>query len=317
MRLEKVHTIVGKSAKVQELLRTVDLIAGTDVPVLITGDIGTGKDLFAQHVHYQSRRKQCSFITINCSSLHPEYAESLIFGCNKYVSNGTKPLITKARYGTLFFDEVAALSLSLQSKLLHFIETGEVQPLGVTSSQKHDVRIITATNRDLYKDVEAGSFRADLYYRLNVIPLELPVLSERENDILLLIEYFLKELVREKRFSAPSFSKRALRQLTLYKWPGNLRELRNFCERMFILFSGKEVDVSNLPHEIRLYSTSVINSDSPFNLPACGIKLESVEADLILQALDKACGNKSQAARLLGLTRDTFLYRLKKYSIGI
>lgn len=317
MALERKYTIITQSSKVQELLRTVDLVAGTDVPVLITGDTGTGKNLFASRVHKKSRRKQSPFCSINCSSLNEEYAESIIFGSdeNISISNSGKALIAKARGGTLFFNEVSKLSLDIQGKLLHFIEMGEVQANGVAFPQKCDVRIVVATSQDLYKDVEAGKFRADLYYRLNVIPLELPLLSERGNDTSLLIEHFFKELVQERRLVSPSFSRIALRQILLYEWPGNIRELRNFCERMFVLFSGKEIDVGNLPHEIRNFSRSSINNDSPFSLPASGIKLESVEVDLMLQALDKTCGNKSQAARLLGLTRDTFLYRLKKYSI--
>jgi len=179
------------------------------------------------------------------------------------------------------------------------------------------VRVIAATNKGLSKAVEAGDFRADLYYRLNVIPLELPALKERKGDVSLLVEYFFKKYVREKRLAAPTFSKAALKQVTQYNWPGNIRELQNFSERMFILFSAREIDVTNLPQEIRCHSKSETQNESPFTLPASGIKLESVEVDLMLQALDKTSGNKSQAARLLGLTRDTFLYRLKKYSISI
>lgn len=320
MALEKKHTIVGESTKLQEVLRTVDLIACTDVPVLITGDTGTGKDLFAHRVHHQSRRKQYPFITVNCSSLDTEHAEPVLFGANKGKGalNSAKALIAQARSGTLFLDEIEELSLELQTKLLYFIENGKVLSVGVGSPQKYDVRIVVATKNDLFIAVEAGKFRADLYYRLNVIPLELPALNQRENDVSLLIEYFFKELVRERRLVSPSFSKVALRQVISYQWPGNIRELQNFCERMFILFSGKEIDVGNLPHEIRNFFKSVNqNGSSPFSLPSSGIKLESVEVDLMLQALDKTSGNKSQAARLLGLTRDTFLYRLKKYSITL
>jgi len=317
----KKQTIIGQSSKVQEILRTTDLIAGTDVPVLITGDIGTGKDLFAHRIHHKSPRKQRPFIKLNCSSLSTKYAESVIFGHKKRSLSDTNDdaqgLVAKARSGTLFLDNIGELPLALQAKVLHFVETGEIQTQGFLSSQKYDVRVIAATNKGLSKAVEAGDFRADLYYRLNVIPLELPALKERKGDVSLLVEYFFKKYVREKRLAAPTFSKAALKQVTQYNWPGNIRELQNFSERMFILFSAREIDVTNLPQEIRCHSKSETQNESPFTLPASGIKLESVEVDLMLQALDKTSGNKSQAARLLGLTRDTFLYRLKKYSISI
>jgi len=313
--------IIGQAPKLQEVLRTADLIAGTDVPVLITGETGTGKDLFAHRIHDNSKRRQRPFIGLNCSLLkNNQYAESVLFGHKKGAFAGAdesiKGLVAKARSGTLYLDNIDALPLNLQSKLLQLIETGEIQPLGSVSSQACDVRIIAASSADLSHLVDEGAFRADLYYRLNVIPLELPALKERENDIALLIEYFFNALVREKRLVAPTLSKAAIKQVMQYNWPGNIRELKNFSERMFILFSGKQIDFSNLPRELRHYCRSKNQNHSPFELPATGIKLDRVEVDLIIQALDKTSGNKSQAARLLGLTRDTFLYRLKKYSIS-
>lgn len=311
--------IIAHSAKMQELLRTADLVAGTDVPVMITGETGTGKAFFSQRIHQQSQRSQRPLVTVNCASLTEEYAESILFGYKKGAFTGADEnsagLIHQARSSSLFFDEIAELPLSIQAKLLHFIESGEAQPLGYTSPKKYDVRIIVASQKDLSKEVEAGRFRADLYYRLNVIPIELPVLAERESDVQLLIEHFFQSFVREKHLASPTFTKAALRQISGYNWPGNIRELRNFCERMFVLFSGKEIDVSNLPQEIRLLVGSTNSSNQPFSLPASGINLEEVEMDLLNQALSSASGNKSRAARLLGLTRDTFLYRLKKYSI--
>jgi len=312
--------IVGKSTKFQEVLRTVGLVAVTDVPVLISGETGTGKKLLAQNIHQQSHRKQRSLVSVNCAALPEEFAESMLFG-NKESESNDKALgyIAKARSGTLFLDEISTLSQALQVKLLHFIETGEIQAVGDTTPRKYDVRIIVATNKNLIDEVAAGDFCADLFYRLNVIPVELPALKERQGDVVLLMEHFFRELVHEQHQTAPDFSKAALKQIVLYNWPGNIRELHNFCERMFILFSGKQVDVSNLPQEIRLFlsSSSENTSNQPFSLPASGIKLDEVEVDLMQQALQSARGNKSRAARLLGLTRDTFLYRLKKYSIEI
>jgi len=311
--------IVGKSAKFQEVIRTVELVSVTDVPVLLSGESGTGKALLAKNIHATSQRKHREFISVNCAALPQEFAESMLFGCKKSASeNATENYsgyIAQARSGTLFLDEISALSLVVQVKLQRFLESGEILAVGDSVPRKCDVRLIVATDKNLSDEVNAGNFRADLFYRLNVIPVELPTLKEREGDVALLMEHFFRQFVREQHHAAPSFTKAALKQITQYKWPGNIRELHNFCERMFILFSGKEVDITNLPHELRSYSNT--NPDSPFSLPAAGIKLEMVEVDLMQQALHTTSGNKSRAARLLGLTRDTFLYRLKKYSIDL
>lgn len=298
------NKLIGQSPKIQEVLRTADLVAGTGVPVLITGDTGTGKDLLASRVHRQSQRMQRPFIKVCCSSLTGELDEVMLFGQKGYLK--------QARSGTLFLDEISDLSESLQTKLLHFIETTEVVAKGDTIARKYDVRIIAATQKNLLNEVETGVFRADLFYRLNVIPIELPSLKEREGDVSLLMDYFFRRFVSEQHQQMPDFSKPAMKIIMAYEWPGNIRQLHNFCERMFILFGGKTVDVTNLPHEFKQRSHQ---QPSPFSLPSTGIKLEQLEVDLIQQALDTSSGNKSQAARLLGLTRDTFLYRLKKYSI--
>jgi len=286
--------IIGQSPKLQEVLRTADLVAGTNVPVLITGDTGTGKDLFARRIHQQSSRKQRAFIKLNCASA---VIKMQLF-------DPKKGALSQARSGTLFLDEISDLPVALQSELLQFME-----------DEKFDVRIIVATHKNLYKEVEADNFRADLFYRLNVIPVELPPLKEREGDVALLMDYFLRSFVAEQHQAMPSFSKAALKKLIDYNWPGNIRQLHNFCERMFILFSGKEVQVTNLPHEFQSFRSSESNLGSSFSLPSAGINLEQIEVDLIQQALQNSNGNKSRAARLLGLTRDTFLYRLKKYSL--
>lgn len=286
--------IIGQSPKLQEVLRTADLVAGTNVPVLITGDTGAGKDLFAQRIHQQSSRKQRAFIKLNCASASIEMQ----------LFDAKKGALSQARSGTLFLDEISDLPAALQSKLLQFME-----------DEKFDVRIIVATHKNLYKEVEADNFRSDLFYRLNVIPVELPPLKEREGDVALLMDYFLRCFVAEQHQAMPSFSKAALKKLMEYNWPGNIRQLHNFCERMFILFSAKEVQVTNLPHEFQSFRSSETSLGTAFSLPSTGINLEQIEVDFIQQALQNSNGNKSHAARLLGLTRDTFLYRLKKYSL--
>lgn len=304
--------IIGQSTPLKEVLRIAELVAGTDVPVLIMGATGTGKAVFAHHIYQQSRRHKHPFFKQNCASLSAETAESVLLGNCDNAADKIIGLVYQARSATLYLDEITALPLSLQAKLLNLIETGEFMPKGCALNKRSDVRIIASTNKDLHEEVAAGRFRADLYYRLNVIPLELPTLAERKDDIGLLIEYFFSLFVREKRLTSPSLSHAALRMLSHYNWPGNIRELKNVCERLFVLFHGREIGVNNLPAEIRHFSS---RSQSPFYLPDGGIQLESVEIDLMRQALDKSQGNKSKAARLLGLTRDTFLYRLKKYAL--
>ncbi len=286
--------IIGKSPKLQEVLRTADLVSAINVPVLISGDTGTGKDLFARRIHQQSSRKQRAFIKLNCASAS---IETQLF-------EPKKGAISQARSGTLFLDEISDLPTTLQSELLQFLE-----------DDKFDVRIIVATHKNFYEEVEAGNFRADLFYRLNVIPIELPPLKEREGDVALLMDYFLRCFVAEQHQAMPSFSKSAVKKLIEYNWPGNIRQLHNFCERMFVLFGATEVQVTNLPHEFQRFKSSETNLESFLNLPSAGINLEQIEVNLIQQALQNSNGNKSHAARLLGLTRDTFLYRLKKYSL--
>ncbi len=297
--------IIGQSPKFLEVLRTVDLVAGTDVPVLISGDTGTGKNVFAKRIHQQSQRKKRAFIYVNCASLASEQANLMLFGRKGYIQ--------QARGGTLFLDEISDLSDSLQQMLLNFLETSELR-FDASSVRHYDVRIIATTQKNLYDAVDSGSFRADLFYRLNVIPVALPTLKERKGDVVLLMDVFFRQLVKEQHQVAPEFTKAAIKQIMRYNWPGNIRELQNFCERMFVLFSGKVVADTNLPHEFRQFTKG---QSRPFSLPASGIKLDLVEVDLIYQALETASGNKSKAARLLGLTRDTFLYRLKKYSIEV
>jgi DNA-binding NtrC family response regulator len=188
--------------------------------------------------------------------------------------------------------------------------------VGRANNQRVNVRIIAATNRDLSKSMEEGGFRSDLYYRLNVVPLELPPLRERSGDVELLLNGLTTELSNSYNLRAPHYSKKVLKLLNGYAWPGNVRELKNFAERMLILFSGRRVEIENLPNEFRTVSNKQLDSlGGQFVLPDQGLSMDQLEADLIEQALSKALGNRSKAARLLGLTRDTLLYRMKKYAI--
>ena len=309
--------LIGRSPAFQSLVRSANVVAATDVTVLVLGESGTGKELLATAVHQESQRNNGPFVAINCAALPEGLAESELFGHRKGSFTGAVKehtgRIRAAHGGTLFLDEIGELPLTVQAKLLRFLESGEVQGVGETRTDRVDVRVIAATHHDLYQRVQQGAFRADLYYRLNVVPLELPPLRERGEDVLLLLDRLTKGVAAQHGLTPPRFRQRAQRALTQYRWPGNVRELRNLAERMVVLFSGCDVDLENLPHEIRapkLAQTGV------FTLPDSGIHLEELEQQMIRQALHKTQGNRSRAARLLGLTRDTLLYRLKKYAIS-
>jgi len=308
--------LIGQSATLQQVVNTAGIIANTDVTVLIEGDTGTGKELLAQALHKSSPRHQRNFVAVNCAALPDALAESQLFGHKKGAFTGADKdqlgFVQQAEEGTLFLDEVGELSLPIQAKLLRFIEYGECQRLGDSQPAKSNVRIIAATNRNLLSQVANGEFREDLFYRLKVVPLELPSLVQRADDIPVLVKHFVQALAQQHGISTPSVSKAAIKQMQQYNWPGNVRELRNLCESLVVLLQGKNIEASNLPPHI---ISSVIEK-SGFKLPVSGIKMDELEVDLLNQALQASAGNKSRAARLLGITRDVFLYRLKKYAIS-
>ena len=310
--------IIGKSPELQATLRAAAITAATDVTTLIQGESGSGKELLAHAIHQQSRRHNAAFITINCSALPENLAESELFGHRKGAFTGATHdqagRVQAANGGTLFLDEVGELPLSIQAKLLRFLESGECQPIGQARTETIDTRVIAATNCDLLAAVQAGAFREDLYYRLNVVPLHLPPLRERGKDIELLVSRLTSLLAIQHRLDAPRYNMAALELMQAYSWPGNVRELRNVCERMLILFSGKSINPENLPEEIRNHECRA--ETSGFALPESGIELEQLEVSMIQQALDKTRGNQSKAARLLGLTRGTLIYRMKKHALA-
>jgi DNA-binding NtrC family response regulator len=310
--------IVGKSPELQAVLNAAGLVAAADVSVLILGESGTGKELLAHSVHALSRRSNQPFVSINCAALPEALVESELFGHRKGAFTGAdahyEGRIRAANGGSVFLDEVAELPLAAQAKLLRFLESRECQAVGETTPRKVDVRVIAATNRDLLALVCASRFREDLYYRLNVVPLELPALRARRGDVPHLVRHYLQQLARQHNVPLPTVSAAAMERLRAYAWPGNVRELRNFCERMVVLLRGAEIGIGNLPAAIRGNPPSGVSAALP--LPAAGVSLYQVERDLIVQALVQTGGNRSRAARLLGLTRDTLLYRLKKYSLA-
>ncbi len=312
--------LLGTTPEFANTLRVAQIVARTDATVLLLGESGTGKELLAHAIHNHSQRVNKPFVIINCAALPEQLVESELFGHRKGAFTGAiqhqQGKIQAAQGGTLFLDEIGELPLSIQAKFLRFLESGECQPIGQQQTEKVDTRVIAATHRDLYALSQTGEFRQDLYYRLNIVPLELPPLRKRCEDISLLIHAITQQLADKYQLPAPIYSKATLKLLKYYSWQGNVRELRNFCERMLILLSGQIVEPSNLPVEFHTKITAIKTSIKQFELPESGIDLQDLEQQMIQQALTKTYGNRSQAARLLGLTRDTLLYRMKKYAIN-
>lgn len=306
--------ILTRSATMQAILCAARLVSSTQVTVLITGESGTGKELVARAIHQTSSRKNHAFITVNCAALPEALAESLLFGHRKGSFTGAEQaqtgLIAAAEGGSLFLDEIGELPLALQAKLLRFLESGEILPLGEVRARKVDVRVLAATHRNLEQESRTGRFRNDLFYRLNVMPIELLPLRERPEDIEILSQAFFSDFAQQHRLAKTSLARDALKIMQRYAWPGNVRELKNICERLSILLAGQVISAANLPAQLRTTQASRL---SMFELPAEGVNLEALERDLLQQALDKAQQNKTQAARLLGISRDALNYRLKKY----
>ena len=313
--MDHFNSIIGQSPALDSLIRSAKMVAATDVTVLLKGETGTGKEVFATAIQKASTRANKAFITLNCAALPESLIESELFGHKKGSFTGatasTQGLFQAADGGTLFLDEINSLPVTIQAKLLRFLESGECLAVGDIKPYNVDVRIIAATNSDLNKQVAAGEFRRDLYYRLNVVPLELPPLAQRTEDIEHLIMHFLAMMAQKYSIVTPTFSKQALKVLKTYSWPGNIRELRNLCERLSILLAGRVIEPENLPLEFITHSSAPVLAN--FILPERGLQLDSVEADLIYQALSRTKGNRSKSAKLLGLSRDTLLYRMQKH----
>ncbi|WP_347989345.1 sigma-54 dependent transcriptional regulator [Methylomonas sp. AM2-LC] len=308
---------IGQSPIMADVINSARIVSSSDVTVLITGETGTGKEVLAHALQQESSRRDKAFITLNCAALPESLVESELFGHKKGAFTGAtadkEGLLKAANGGTLFLDEINSLSLPIQGKLLRFLESGEYMAVGDTKTHKLNVRILAATNTDLNKEILQGTFRQDLYFRLNVIPIELPPLRERLEDIEALTEHFFSNYAKTHALPVAKFSPSSLQSLTNYPWPGNIRELRNLCERFSILMSGKTIETDSLPPEIIKHSLNVMPSS--FNLPSDGVKLDTLLTSFIQQALQRSQGNYSKSAKLLGISRFTLYYRLRKMSI--
>ncbi len=316
-----IENIVGKSKAMLEIFRMVSTVASKKSTVLITGESGTGKELIARAIHYNSDRRNKPFVVINCAALPDTLIESELFGYERGAfTNAHQRKIGQfesAHEGTLFLDEIGELGLGIQAKLLRAIETETFVRLGGTEESKVDVRIIAASNRDLEKLANARDFRADLFYRLNVVSMHLPPLRERREDIPLLINHFLRLKARENDSPAKNFSAPVIDRLISYTWPGNIRELENLIERLTILSPRETVEIEDLPEGIRLGDQSrslreeVLNGSCPLS-----DAVDDFERQLILKALQKTGFNRTKASSLLGITRRILRYRMEKLHIS-
>jgi two-component system response regulator AtoC len=306
----------------QGVLSVLDKVTESDAAtVLLRGENGTGKDLFARAIHYRGKRADGPFMDVACTAMPETLLESELFGYEKGAftdARATKRgLLEMADGGTLFLDEIGDMPLLSQVKLLKVIESRTFKRLGGTADQHVDIRIIAATNRDLEAAVRDGRFREDLYYRLKVIPIVLPPLRERTDDIPLLLEHFMTRYNAEFHKAFRHVSPAAHRLLMAYAWPGNVRELRNLVERILILEKGDTILPEHLPSEI----TSAVDRDdvtaapARFRLPPAGISLEAVERDFVRQSLEATDGNQTRAAQLLGISRDALRYRMQKFGL--
>jgi two-component system, NtrC family, response regulator AtoC len=314
-----IHNLVGKSKPMQEIGALVRKVSQSQAStVLIRGESGTGKDVIARAIHFESARADKPFMNITCTALQDTLLESELFGHEKGAFTDAKTqkkgLFELANNGTVFLDEIGDMSPTLQSKLLRALEERAFRRVGGSQDIKVDVRIIAATNRPLEKLIEEKKFREDLYYRLNIITVDVPALRERREDITLLVDHFLKRFASEFRKSVNDVSGEALRKLESYEWPGNVRELKNVIERAVLLGSGPVIAADDLTMG-RTVAAAPEKDKKLFSLPAKGFKFDELEKDIVLQALERTAWNQTRAGELLGMTRDQIHYRMEKFGL--
>jgi DNA-binding NtrC family response regulator len=307
--------IVGRSGAMQEIFATIMRVAPTRATVLLAGESGVGKDLIARAIHFHSPRKDKPFVKINCTALPENLMESELFGYEKGAFTGanvSKPgKFEQADTGTVMLDEIGDVPANIQVKLLRVLQEREFERLGSNKTLHIDVRVIAATNRDLRAALEDGTFREDLYYRLNVVPMEIPPLRERKEDIPYLAKHFVAKLGPETGSAVKGITDAAIDKLMNYSWPGNVRELENVIERSMVMTLGDKLDAGDVRLDMNLRARP---TTAEIGLPE-GMSLDAYEQELIRNALKQADGNKSQAARILGLTRNALRYRLTQMGI--
>jgi len=312
--------LIGTAPAMQEIFNLVDRIAHTDVPVLILGESGTGKELVAGAIHEASRRSSGPFVAMNCAAVPETLLESEFFGHERGAFTGAVQArpgrFRQADGGTIFLDEIGAMRVDLQAKLLRVLQDQKIQPLGSSRSIQLDVRILAATGEDLEAAIREKRFREDLFYRLNVVPIHLPPLRERLEDIPLLVDHFLSKAAKKFEREPVGASSELLERLQVHAWPGNVRELENCVERMVLLARSSRLTPADLPPNIRRGTEPGEDVDQSFQLPADGVRLQELERHLIVQALERTRGALGPAARLLGISYKTLQYRVQKHNIG-
>jgi two-component system NtrC family response regulator len=309
--------LIGATPVMQDLYRTIDKVAATDATVLVVGESGTGKELVARTLHRASGRGDGPFVAVNCAAIPESLIESELFGHEKGAFTGAhrrrEGRFEEADGGTLFLDEIASMPLALQATLLRVLQDRRVTRLGGSGEIEVDVRVVAASNRDLPEEVRQGRFREDLYYRLNVVPVELPPLRDRRDDIPLLAAALLERAAARHGREVAAMPPAVVRALMEHGWPGNVRELANAVERMVLLAEDGRLDVNDLPPAVR---GSDGERDAPVRLPAEGLEWDAMEKSLLQQAVERSAGNRAAAARLLGLSYKAFLYRLEKHGLA-
>ncbi|HEX9757984.1 MAG TPA: sigma-54 dependent transcriptional regulator [Nitrospiria bacterium] len=312
----KIEQIIGQSLEMKKVYEMIEILSGNDVTVLISGESGTGKELVARALHQNSPRANGPFITLNCGALPESLFESELFGYEKGAFTGAninKPgRFELAHKGTFFLDEIGEMNLKNQVDFLRVLETKEFRRLGGTKQIHIDIRMIAATNRDLQKEVEAGRFREDLYYRLNVIPIHLPPLRDHREDIPLLMEVFLKEFSKIHQKNFRGFSSEALQLMTNYHWPGNVRELKNMVERLVVLVKEETILPEHLSPEIQ--GTKLDNKKSVLTFPKT---LRDMEKETITRVLKEITHHREKAAKILGISPRALHYKIKEYEIEL
>jgi two-component system response regulator AtoC len=313
----ELHGIVGASTKIQDVLRMISRLKDTHTPVLIAGESGTGKELVARAIHFRGSFAKRPFVAVDCGSLVPTLIESELFGYEKGAFTGAVKsrtgLFQSANGGTIFLDEIGELPLEMQAKLLRVLQEKEVRPVGSNQKVKVDVRVIAATNRDLETEYRNGTFRKDLYFRLNVVTVHLPALRERRSDIPMLAHWFLERYAHR---SAIQVTTAAMKSLLQYDWPGNVRELENCIERAVALGDQRTIDFNDLPPSI---TTVVTGSELEDNVPTSRLTstdLEDIERATIQRVFEQVKGDKALAGKMLGISRATLYRKLKRYNIG-
>ncbi len=313
----ELHGIVGSSAKIQDVLRMISRLKDTRTPVLIAGESGTGKELVARAIHFRGSLANRPFVAVDCGSLVPTLIESELFGYEKGAFTGAVKaktgLFQSANAGTIFLDEIGELPPEMQAKLLRVLQEKEVRPVGSNQKIKVDVRVIAATNRDLEAEYRNGTFRKDLYFRLNVVTVHLPSLRERRSDIPMLVHWFLDRYAKGDSIQVTTA---AMKSLLQYEWPGNVRELENCIERAVALGDRRIVDISDLPPAIASASPGMDPSGESSSSGLSTTDLEDIERATIQRVFEQVKGDKALAGKMLGISRATLYRKLKRYNIG-